>query len=377
MTKIPLHEALALIRDFGLLVNQVTFYGISHKVIQQQALTFFETLKQLLTDYGYVEFSLQGDKIAINESSEGIDIMSARNIKEKMLLHKLPSISFDPLLTQQEFFTFISYLGTPPVTIQGQGGVEELLKKADIKGISLSHFIYQRVDVKNAKQETAPLSETAPLPETAPQAPAKPRKRSVKPALAGQTEAVLQEGYEPLNPEQQAPAQARIRRKRVRSELDSLLTEVTQLVSSEAASKNEQVVDTLRTIRDALRKSTEPSKERIATLMGQPDTQALTPIAGKPAKKRSTPFKLTYKEFMSRYAELTQEIAQPLTVTNGVIELLRHGQVGALNEAQTNFLDLALESVDRVNQLIKYMHTLSGEPESYTPDMSIIKETYT
>ena len=84
MTKIPLHEALALIRDFGLLVNQVTFYGISHKVIQQQALTFFETLKQLLTDYGYVEFSLQGDKIAINESSEGIDIMSARNIKEKM-----------------------------------------------------------------------------------------------------------------------------------------------------------------------------------------------------------------------------------------------------------------------------------------------------
>ena len=370
MTKIPLHEALALIRDFGLLVNQVTFYGISHKVIQQQALNFFEPLKRFLEDYGHVEFSLQGDKVAVNDSSDGIDMMSARNIKEKMLLHKLPSISFDPLLTQQEFFTFLSYLGTPPVTIQGQGGVEELLKKADIKGISLSHFIYQRVDAKNAKPETAPQSETAQ------QAPAKPRKRSVKPALAGQTEAVLQEGYELIKRQQQAPTQARIRRKRVRSELNSLLTEVTQLVSSEGAPKNEQVVETLRTIRDALRKSTEPSKERIATLMGQPDTQALTPIAGKPAKKRSTPFKLTYKEFMSRYAELTQEIAQPLTVTNGVIELLRHGQVGALNEAQTNFLDLALESVDRVNQLIKYMHTLSGEPESYTPDMSIIKETY-
>ncbi|MEI7948226.1 MAG: hypothetical protein WCJ02_16105 [bacterium] len=370
MTKIPLYEALAIIRDFGLLVNQVTFYGISHKVIQQQALTFFATLKQMLTDYGHIEFSLLGDKAAVNDSSDGIDMMSARNIKEKMMLHKLPSISFNPLLTQQEFFTFLSYLGTPPVTIQGQGGVEELLHKADIKGISLSHFIYQRVNAKNANRETAPQSATAS------QAPAKPRKRSVKPASDGQTEAVLQEGYELIKREQQAPTQARIRRKRVRSELNSLLTEVTQLVSSGGAPKNGQVVDTLRTIRDALRNSTEPSKERIATLMGQPDNLAPGSITGKPAKKVTT-FKLTYKEFMSRYAELTQEIAQPLTVTNGVIELLRHGQVGALNDAQTNFLDLALESVDRVNQLIKYMHTLSGEPESYTPDMNIIKETYT
>jgi signal transduction histidine kinase len=372
MQKIPLHEALALIRDFGLLVNQVTFYGISHKVIQQQALNFFATLKQVLTDYGHIEFSLLGDKAAVNDSSDGIDMMSARNLREKMILHKLPSISFDPLLTQQEFFSFLSYLGTPPVTIQGQGGVEALLKKADIKGISLSHFVYQRVDAKDAKTETAPQSETAP------QVPAKPRKRSVKPARDGgaQTEAVLQEGYELIKRQQQAPTQARIRRKRVRSELNSLLTEVTQLVSSEGAPKNEQVVETLRTIRDALRNSTEPSKERIATLMGQPDKLDPASLTGKHAKKVST-FKLTYKEFMSRYAELTQEIAQPLTVTNGVIELLRHGQVGALNEAQTNFLDLALESVDRVNQLIKYMHTLSGEPESYTPDMSIIKETYT
>jgi signal transduction histidine kinase len=79
---------------------------------------------------------------------------------------------------------------------------------------------------------------------------------------------------------------------------------------------------------------------------------------------------------MNRFAELTQEIAQPLTVTNSVIEVLRQGQIGSLNETQTQFLDLALESVDRVNQLIKYMHTLFGEPASFTPNTSIIKETY-
>jgi hypothetical protein len=341
-------------------VNQIAIYGVMHKVIQQQALTFFVTLHRFLENYGNLEFSIQGDKVAVNESADGIDPMTARNLKEKMLLHKLPSISFDPVITEQEFFTFISYLGTPPVRIQEQGGVEELLKKADIKGVSLSHFIYQRVDAKNAQQETAPELEKAP------KAPAKPRKRSVKPALDGQAEA-FQASH--------APVQARIRRKRVRSELNTLLTEVTQLVSSEGDPKNKQMVETLRSIRDALRKSTEPSKERIATLMGQPDELAPASITGK-TKKKSKTFKLTYKEFMSRYAELTQELAQPLTVTNGVIELLRNGQVGELNEAQTDFLDLALESVDRVNQLIKYMHTLSGEPDSYFPNMDIIKETY-
>lgn len=367
MTKIPLDEALALTRDFGLLTNQVTFYGVSHKVIQQQALTFFETLKKMLTAYGNIEFAIQGDKVAVNDSSDGIDPMSGRNLKEKMLLHKLPSISFDPALTQQEFFTLLSYLGTAPVKIQEQGGVEELLKKADIKGVSLSHFIYERVDAKNVKQEpTLPVETTSPPPP-------KPRKRSPKPVLNGQADAALQEGQEPINPEQHAPTQARIRRKRVRSELNSLLTEVTQLVSNEGTPNNEQVVETLRTIRDTLRQSTEPSKERIATLLGQ--AEPVTGL-GAPSKKKPKTVKLSHKEYMSRYAELTQEIAQPLTVTNGVIELLRNGQAGALSEAQTNFLDLALESVDRVNQLIKYMHTLSGEPESYSPDMNIIKETY-
>jgi len=391
MTKLPLIEALALIRDFGLLVNQVAIYGISHKVIQQQAFTFFDTLKQSLTDYGPVELSLLGDKVAVNDSAEGIDLMSARNIKEKMLLHKLPSISLDPMLTQQEFFTFLSYLGTPPVTIQGQGGVEELLKKADIKGISLSHFIYQRVDAKNAKEETAPLSETVPQSETAPQsetvpqAPTKPRKRSVKPARGGQTEA--------LNaPQSQAAAtrlvrtNVRRRRANVRTELDALLSEVSLLVSSddkgeatgesEGVPQKQHVVDTLRSIRDTLRQSTESSKENIADLLDQP-YERREAVAGI-KKSGRTPYKTQFsrKEFMARLAELTQELAQPLTVTNSVIELLRNGHAGSITEAQTNFLDLALESVDRVNQLIKYMHTLSGEPESYTPDAKIVGETY-
>jgi signal transduction histidine kinase len=179
-----------------------------------------------------------------------------------------------------------------------------------------------------------------------------------------------------LDPANHAPIQARLRRKRVQTELGSLFAEVSQLVGDAHAPQNAKMVEALRSIRDTLRTSTEPAKERIASLLGQEEPLPPAPPGTRPKRKKPKAPKFSHAEYMSRFAELTQEIAQPLTVTNSVIEVLRQGQIGSLNETQTQFLDLALESVDRVNQLIKYMHTLFGEPESFTPDAAIIQETY-
>lgn len=156
MNKLPLQDALPLVRDLGLLVNQVTIYGVAHKVIQQQAVEFFNRLKALLSAHETVEFALQGDRLAVNNEGDGIDPMSARNLKEKMLLHKLPGIYFSQDLTQDEFLSFISCLGKPPNKVQEMGGVEEVLKRANMKGVSLVHFVYERVDKKNPKQEEPP-----------------------------------------------------------------------------------------------------------------------------------------------------------------------------------------------------------------------------
>lgn len=373
MKKIPISDALNLVRDMGLLVNQVAIYGITHKVIQQQALDFFNRLNPLLAAHETVEFSLQGDKLGVNGEIDGIDMMSARNLKEKMLLHKLPGIFFSPDLTQDEFFAFLSFLGKPPGKVQEMGGFEEVLKKSAMKGVSLSHFVYERVDTRTPKVDPDPPKEEAP-PPPAP-APAKPPKRVPKPKPEGMEERTpsAQSAIDPAN---YAPTQARLRRKRVQTELGSLFAEVTQLVGDAHAPQSEKMVETLRSIRDTLRTSTEPAKERIASLLGQEEPPLpLTPGARPKRKKPKTP-KFSHAEYMSRFAELTQEIAQPLTVTNSVIEVLRQGQIGLLNETQTQFLDLALESVDRVNQLIKYMHTLYGEPASLTPNATIIQETY-
>jgi hypothetical protein len=343
-----------------LLVNQVSIYGITHKVIQQQAVDFFKRLMPLVLTHSTLEFALHGDQLAVNGETDGLDMMSSRNLKEKMLLHKLPGIFFSPDLTEGEFLSFLSCMGKPPVKIQEMGGFEEVLKREGIKGVSLVHFIYERVDARNAKEDPVPV---------------KRPKRTPKPKPEGM-ENGSQAAQPAIDPASHVPTQARLRRKRVQTELGALFAEVTQLVAEKYVPQSEKMVETLHSIRDTLRNSTEPSKEQIAKLLGQEEGLPQETPGGRPKRKKRKAPKFSHAEYMLRFAELTQEIAQPLTVTNSVIEVLRQGQIGSLNETQTQFLDLALESVDRVNQLIKYMHTLFGEPASFTPNTSIIKETY-
>ncbi len=373
MNKIPPSDALNLVRDFGLLVNQVAIYGITHKVIQQQALAFFSRLRPFVVENCTIEFALQGDKLAVNGETEGIDIMSARNLREKMLVHKLPGIFFSSDLTEGEFQAFLSCLGKPPLKIQEMGGFEAVLKRAGMKGVSLVHFIYERVGTKDQKDTPIPPKAEG----AASSAPTTGKRPKRLPKLNPQgPEDGTQPGQSASAPANHAPTQARLRRKRVQTELTSLFEEVTQLVAEKQEPPSEKMVETLRAIRDTLRNSTDPSKERIATLLGQAETLLQATPDCKLKRKKVIPPKFSHTEYMLRFAELTQEIAQPLTVTNSVIEILRQGQIGPLNETQTQFLDLAIESADRVNQLIKYMHTLFGEPVSFSPDKAIISETY-
>jgi hypothetical protein len=367
MTKIPIADSQLLVRDFGLLVNQAAVYGITHKIIRESALAFFSKLSQYIAQYQCVEFSILEEKISVNESSDGIDLMTSRNLKDKMLLHKLPGLVFLPEMTQNEFLTFLTYFAKPPVTVQELGGLEAVLTKEGVKGVLLTHFVYQRIDA--TVQQASPT----PPPEISGPAPEKKRVHAAKSGRKEEENASTQKTIDPLPGLQAA---ARRQRNHVHAELISLLTEVAQLVSDDGVSQEEKVVETLRSIRDTLRQSTEDSKANIANLLGQhyPPEEA---VAGhqKPHKKAGK-LHLTPQEFAARFAELTQELAQPLTVTNGVIELLRKGQAGNINESQRGFLDLAIESVERVNQLIKYMHSISGEPESFLPDTKIIGETY-
>ncbi len=369
MTKIPLVQALPLVRDFGLLVNQAAIYGVTHRVIQQQAVDFFNRMHALAVTHETVEFSIQGDKLAVNGEVEGLDLMSTRNLKERMTLHKLPGIFFNPQLTTDEFSTFISCLARPPVRVLEMGGFEQVLKNANMQGVSLVHFVYERVNTSTPKNDASPPKEEEK------KAPVKQQKRASRKTYDLSEE----EGQELIAPEElekQVTLKACRERKKVQTELDFLLKEVFKLVPHENKSDDALMIEQLRSLRDTLRSSTETSKERLRAFLKPTQEIEIISETGKTEIKKAKAHKLTHAEYMQRFAELIQEISQPLTITNSVIEIIGKEQAGPLTEAQRRFLDLALESVDRVNQLVKYAHKLYGEPYSFTPDARIIQETY-
>ena len=133
----------------------------------------------------------------------------------------------------------------------------------------------------------------------------------------------------------------------------------------------------LNRIRAFLSEMASGSEREITSLASQvdDDRQTIASIESA-AKRRGIGLKLTRAELIGRYAELNQEVLQPLTVSTGVIDMLRSGCVGQLSPQQQDLLKLASESVERVNQLVSYMNRISGLPNSYTPDAVVIGESY-
>jgi len=143
------------------------------------------------------------------------------------------------------------------------------------------------------------------------------------------------------------------------------------------AQQQQRVLEAVTRIRDALATSTRESERHIAALADQVDADRQT-IASieSAARRRGLGIRLTRAELIERYAELNQEIVQPLTVSTGVIDMLGSGKAGPLTPSQHDMLRLASESVERVNQLVAYMRRIAGLPDSLTPDTAIIADSY-
>ena len=79
---------------------------------------------------------------------------------------------------------------------------------------------------------------------------------------------------------------------------------------------------------------------------------------------------------MARYAEINQELAQPLKVSGGALELLESGGAGALSEPKRELLKMAAEGIERVGRLAGYLKQISGVPDSLKPDQQILQDAY-
>ncbi len=134
-----------------------------------------------------------------------------------------------------------------------------------------------------------------------------------------------------------------------------------------------RVVGALEKVRSSLLDMSHSSQRAISSFAREVDADKLT-IAGveADAMRRGLDLKLTRENIIERYAELQQEIMQPLTVSAGVIEMLSKHHAGDITAAQAELLKMATESLDRANELVEHMRSISGLPATLNPDRKIL-----
>jgi len=377
-TKIPEKDAVLIVRALGLLVNQAGIYGATHKVTLSAARSVFAELEQALKNYGPIEIALKDKRVLLNGSVDGLDAAAGKNLMDRMTLHKIGGIVFLVPPDMGEFLKCIALFGSQPAVLAAQGGFEAALKQAGLRSVRVVAVAYQRVTEDESK----------PPPE--PPSPEETKKPEARRPAAGFGTGVLDLSAawgggttpaEPESPPSDPVASAAAHRKERASALASLLRDTAVLLETgQGLSDEEQhqkVMEALNRIRESLIASTAESERQISALATEVDEDRQTVASiESAAKRRGIGLKISRAELVERYAELNQEIVQPLTVSTGVIDLLHSGKSGPLTESQRDLLKLASDSVERVNQLVAYMSRIAGLPESFTPDSGIIADSY-
>ena len=382
---IPGGDAAQFVRALGLLVNQAGIYGPTHNVTQLAIRSVFTELAKVVNTYGPVEIVLKDAQVLVNGSSEGLDAAVGKNLSDRMVFQKVGGLLFLPPADLREFTECIALIGTPAHVLADEGGLEEVLKKRALNSVHVVSVAYQRVAGKVASgARDKPKSLFYGADPVAPQAvgsvkPAETAELHLSDSLPGAARPgmfaeVRDYGDPAVSPE---TASYRERGAALAAMLRSAAEVLERGLDQGAAASRQEVVGVLDHIRDSLSEIAAGSRRDISILASQveEDSIAIASIESA-ARRRGVGLKLTRGELIQRYAELNQEIVQPLTVSTGVIGLLSSGKVGALTEPQHELLKMAAESVERVNQLVAYMNRISGLPESFSPDMGLIADSY-
>jgi signal transduction histidine kinase len=80
----------------------------------------------------------------------------------------------------------------------------------------------------------------------------------------------------------------------------------------------------------------------------------------------------TLRDLMDRLAELGQELLQPLTVINCVLNMLASGGTEVIPETSRDMVNLANESGNRMRDLMQRLLDIVGLPRSLTPEFERI-----
>jgi hypothetical protein len=378
LKKIPDDALVPLLRDLSLLIGQAGIYGVTHNVTQNAARAAFPLLERVVGEHGAIEITLRDRTLVINGEASAAGSASGRNLVERMILHKIEGIAFLPPVNWDEFLKFVTLFGTPPMTLAADGGFENVMKQANLRSVQVVNVQYRRV-----------IGSQAAKPDPArPAKPRAPRRTATRiltdllglPALPEKNGADG-EALPPIQTEENRQKAIAARRQRSGA-LAAMLRQAATVLERHDDTANDDrpqdVLAALNQIRDVLASMTTDAERRIQSLADQvhADRQTIASIESA-ARRHGVGLQLTRQELVTRYAELSQEIAQPITVASGVIEMLQSGCAGIATASQRELLKMAAESVERVNTLVNHLKLISGMPDTLAPDAQILKDAYT
>ncbi len=90
----------------------------------------------------------------------------------------------------------------------------------------------------------------------------------------------------------------------------------------------------------------------------------------------SAPPKLTRKRLFEILAEIGQELCQPLAVINCSVDMLRSGSLGEVTKVQTEMLDMAVSSSEKMRMLIDKLIAIAGFPDDLVVNKQIQSSLY-
>ena len=387
LAMIPAEEATSLLRSLGLVIGQSGIYGPAHNVTQHAARALYPELERAVNKHGTIEITLRDKHLLVNGAVLDVGGSSGKNLIDRMALHKIEGVAFLAPANVDEFLKCVTLFGTAPTALSAEGGLETAMKQAKLRSVQVVNVTYRRVAGNAPEPKASPGSTSktqAPARVAAVESPGVLDLADIPDELldmdlsgltGGGSTGGVSSGSAPHPPAASAARQQRA------TALAGLLRQAASMLEQspqiDGDSQRAAIEGTFTQIHEMLSSISKNSETQIKTFAGQvhADRDAIADIESA-ARRRGVGLQLTRHELVSRYAELSQEIAQPLTVSSGVIELLNSGRAGNLSETQRDLLKMAAESVERVNQLVEHLKQISGMPESLKPDAAILNDAY-
>ena len=394
MPSISPGAARSILHALGIAVQQAVMYGPAHNVARLAAKEAASVVSDLLGRETALEISVapQGGGALVNGESVSAPDSAGQAFLARMEAHGANELHFVPGVEFGDVVTFLNVLSARPQAVAEQGGLKAALERALPEGtVRIAEAQWRKVGEDAAAPARPALPKGGGLDLSSlygdKAAAAKP-KPSAGAGGSGRGEgatldltAALAEA-EPRfgasrREKEEAAASGASRREADERAISELLRRTADLLDRAGrppdAEIKREVLETIERTLHLVEENSAGTTERIGELSRQIEEDRATVESIEAAsRRRGMGPQLTRAELLERFAELSQEIVQPLTVATGAIDMVRKGKCGDLTDEQRSLLHLAAESLDRMGQLAERFARIAGLPDGFEPDRDIL-----